>query len=181
MSEFPQIEKDFTEGWEEGYKQAKSEDAATITRLEAKVEMMQKVISWANNSLYGSNSFFLSPDGGPDDEHHLDRMIEELKKSNRKLSVSNVNKQAEIERYCKKAVIVPKWGVAEPCSDYWYQMDTPFGRYKILDRGEYGFAWKRPGREPFMGLRLDLNDAKAAAENDYVKRVRAALNGEGGA
>ena len=44
MSEFPQIEKDFTEGWEEGYKQAKSETADTITRQQAEIERLREAL-----------------------------------------------------------------------------------------------------------------------------------------
>ena len=43
------------------------------------LEMMRKVIAWANNSLYGSHGFFLSLNGGEPNEHHLDSAIEELK------------------------------------------------------------------------------------------------------
>ena len=42
MSYFPKIEKEFTEGWEEGYKQAKSESADTITRQQAEIESILK-------------------------------------------------------------------------------------------------------------------------------------------
>ena len=48
-------------------------------KAEAERDEARKVIAWANNSLYGSHGFFLSLDGGPANEHHLDNGIEELK------------------------------------------------------------------------------------------------------
>lgn len=39
----------------------------------------KRVIAWANNSLFGSHGFFLSVNGGPANEHHLDEAIEKLK------------------------------------------------------------------------------------------------------
>jgi hypothetical protein len=41
------------------------------------------VITEANNSLFGSQGYFLSLNGGPADKHHLSRPIEELKRSTR--------------------------------------------------------------------------------------------------
>lgn len=40
----------------------------------------REAIAWANNSLYGSHGFFLSTRGDtPNDPHHLDRPIEDMK------------------------------------------------------------------------------------------------------
>jgi len=72
-------------------------------------------------------------------------------------------------------VRIPGWGEAEPNSGYQHQMDTPFGRYTIADRGEYGFGWKRPAFHPFMGFETTLQGAKDAAEIDYENRVTLAL------
>jgi hypothetical protein len=72
-------------------------------------------------------------------------------------------------------VIIPKWGASEPSSGYHYQMDTPFGRYTIAGRGEYGYGWKRPAYHPYMGFEAELADAKEAAEIDYENRVKSAL------
>jgi hypothetical protein len=62
---------------------AEKEAQADLTRRLAEVtaerDAAQRVIAWANNSLYGSHGFFLSLDGGPADEHHLDSAIEQLK------------------------------------------------------------------------------------------------------
>lgn len=52
---------------------------ARAEKAEAERDAARKVIAWANNSLYGSHGFFLSLDGGPANEHHLDNGIEELK------------------------------------------------------------------------------------------------------
>lgn len=72
-------------------------------------------------------------------------------------------------------VKIPGWGVAGPNSGYWYQMDTPFGRYTIHDKGEHGFGWKRPAYHPFMGFCSDLDVAKNEAQIDYERRVLMAL------
>lgn len=53
----------------------------------AEIDVMRAAIAWANNSLFGSHSFFLSTNGGEPDEHHLDRAIEELKTLVRRASL----------------------------------------------------------------------------------------------
>ncbi len=55
------------------------EAAAELTRLRERNAELEKVIAWANNSLFGSHGFFLSINDGPDNEHHLDEAIENLK------------------------------------------------------------------------------------------------------
>lgn len=57
--------------------------AAELTRLRERNAELEKVIAWANNSLFGSHEFFLSINGGKDNEHHLDEGIENLKQHNR--------------------------------------------------------------------------------------------------
>lgn len=47
-------------------------------------DIRERAIAWANNSLYGSLGFFLSMNGGPADEHHLDRGIEDMKQYSNK-------------------------------------------------------------------------------------------------
>lgn len=56
---------------------------AHIKQLEQTIAKLEKVIGWANNSLYGSHGFFLSTNGGEDNEHHLDSAIEKLKEQTR--------------------------------------------------------------------------------------------------
>ena len=56
---------------------------AELTRLRERNAELEKVIAWANNSLFGSHEFFLSINGGKDNEHHLDEGIENLKQHNR--------------------------------------------------------------------------------------------------
>lgn len=48
-----------------------------------RIEELQTVIAWANNSLFGSHGFFLSDKGESDNEHHLDSAIENLKSTTR--------------------------------------------------------------------------------------------------
>lgn len=51
-----------------------------IIRLhEALINPIREVVAKANNSLYGSQGFFLSLDGGPADKYHLARPIEKMK------------------------------------------------------------------------------------------------------
>lgn len=56
--------------------------------LTTKLAEAERVIAWANNSLFGSHGFFLSLDGGPTNEHHLDEPIEDLKRRSRQLSIA---------------------------------------------------------------------------------------------
>jgi len=49
-----------------------------LDRIEA-MEASREVIAEANNSLYGSQGFFLSANGGEPDKYHLARPIEKLK------------------------------------------------------------------------------------------------------
>jgi hypothetical protein len=74
-------------------------------------------------------------------------------------------------------VNMPGWGKSEPNSGYQHQMDTPFGRYTVVSRGEYGFGWKRPAYFPYMGFEPTEDFAKNAAEVDYRNRVKLAVEG----
>lgn len=47
--------------------------------LRKQLDESREAIAWANNSLFGSHSFFLSLNGGPANAHHLDEAIEDLK------------------------------------------------------------------------------------------------------
>ena len=53
--------------------------------------------------------------------------------------------------------------------------DCPFGRYYIVDRGEFGFGWKRAGSYIFMGFEPSEAAAISAAQADYEKRVLSCL------
>ncbi len=55
-----------------------------VIELENRISELEAAIAWANNSLFGSHGFFLSLDGGPANEHHLDTAIEKLKEQARK-------------------------------------------------------------------------------------------------
>lgn len=50
-----------------------------IAALQAERDEARLLVAWANNSLYGSQGYFHSKNGGPFDEHHLDSAIEEIK------------------------------------------------------------------------------------------------------
>lgn len=54
--------------------------ATAITSLRNQLEEAKAVVTEANNSLYGSQNFFLSTDGGEPDKYHLARPIEDLKR-----------------------------------------------------------------------------------------------------
>lgn len=71
---------------------------------DAEIAKLKAAIAWANNSLFGSHGFFLSLNGGADDEHHLDLAIEDLKGRNgkadaliRELVAALADRDAEIE------------------------------------------------------------------------------------
>ena len=55
------------------------EAADTIASLRKQLEDAREVITEANNSLYGSQCYFLSLDGGPPNKYHLAEGIERLK------------------------------------------------------------------------------------------------------
>jgi len=55
------------------------EAADEIERLREELENAREVITEANNSLYGSQGYFLSLDGGPPNKYHLAEGIEKLK------------------------------------------------------------------------------------------------------
>lgn len=59
--------------------------ATAITSLRNQLAEAKAVITEANNSLYGSQGFFLSTDGGAPDKYHLARPIEDLKARSNKL------------------------------------------------------------------------------------------------
>ena len=53
--------------------------AAEIERLRRERDEARTIVVEANNSLYGSQGYFHSTNGGPFDKYHLARPIEELK------------------------------------------------------------------------------------------------------
>ena len=55
------------------------ESAAEIERLRRERDEARTIVVEANNSLYGSQGYFHSTNGGPFDKYHLARPIEELK------------------------------------------------------------------------------------------------------
>ena len=60
-------------------------DAITdLATLRKQLENAREVIIEANNSLYGSQGYFLSLDGGPPNKYHLAEGIEKLKSNARK-------------------------------------------------------------------------------------------------
>ena len=64
------------------------EAADTIATLRKQLENAREVIIEANNSLYGSQGYFLSLNGGPPNKYHLAEGIEELKSNVRRLGIS---------------------------------------------------------------------------------------------
>ena len=72
------------------------------------------MIAWANNSLYGSHGFFLSLDGGPANEHHLDNGIEELKDIvRRKFSNGTAMIWQPIETAPRDGTLIDLWSSRE--------------------------------------------------------------------
>lgn len=58
--------------------------AAEIAELKRRLEEAQALVTEANNSLYGSQGYFHSLNGGPFDKYHLASGIETVKESSRK-------------------------------------------------------------------------------------------------
>lgn len=54
--------------------------------------------------------------------------------------------------------------------------DSPFGRYYIANRGEYGFGWTRPGAFIFQGFEKTEEAAQAAAKADFERRILLSLD-----
>lgn len=63
----------------------------------ARIATLERVIAWANNSLFGSHNFFLSLNGGEDNEHHLDTAIEKLKEQTRNYWSRIANLEDELD------------------------------------------------------------------------------------
>ncbi|PJN95866.1 hypothetical protein CNY89_05985 [Amaricoccus sp. HAR-UPW-R2A-40] len=61
-----------------------SAQAATIATLTAERDEARALVAEANNSLYGSQNYFHSLNGGDFDKHHLSRGIEELKETSKR-------------------------------------------------------------------------------------------------
>ena len=72
-------------------------------RLERERDEAQEAIAWANNSLFGSQGFFLATNGGENDLHHLDRAIERLKADAR--YADRERNKAEAERDALRATL----------------------------------------------------------------------------
>lgn len=56
---------------------------ARIAELERERDEARQLVAEANNSLYGSQGYFHSSNGGPFDKYHLATAIEKLKESGR--------------------------------------------------------------------------------------------------
>lgn len=66
-------------GYDDRKDAALAEAAAAIERLVAERDEARALVAEANNSLYGSQGYFHSVDGGPFDKHHLSSAIEAMK------------------------------------------------------------------------------------------------------
>lgn len=70
------------------------------------------------------------------------------------------------------------WSPRNDQPQYEVCADTPFGRYKISNKGEYGFGWMQPRQTVWSGFLPTLEKAKAAAQADYEARIRSALSAQ---
>lgn len=73
------------------------------------------------------------------------------------------------------AVKALEWSPRNDQPAYEVCADTPFGRYKISNRGEYGYGWQQPRQTVWSGFLPTSAEAKAAAQADYEQRIRSAL------
>ena len=75
----------------------------TLRALSAENAAARKVITAANNSLHGSNNYFLSTDGGELNERHLSDPIERIKEQTRTLHAENTALKAQRDAAIKRA------------------------------------------------------------------------------
>ena len=71
-----------------------------------------------------------------------------------------------------------EWSPRNDQLQYEVCADTPFGRYKTSNKGEYGFGWMQPRQTVWSGFLPTLEEAKAAAKTDYEARIRSALSAQ---
>ncbi|MGQ3080640.1 MULTISPECIES: hypothetical protein [Rhizobium/Agrobacterium group] len=71
-----------------------------------------------------------------------------------------------------------EWSPRNDQPQYEVCADTPFGRYKTSNKGEYGFGWMQPRQTVWSGFLPTLEEAKAAAQADYEARIRSALSAQ---
>lgn len=147
-----------------------------LRALAAENAKLKEVITEANNSLYGSQGFFLSLDGGEPDKHHLSRGIEKIKESARKKATT-----------APVAVVRDLvWEDDFIASPFPYQIwadnggsgapDDPFEKFNNFRVFEpflmHPIGPKGDGSDEFE----TLEEAKAAAQQDYTRRILSALN-----
>ena len=84
----------------------KEADAA-LSKADEQVRELERVIANANNSLFGSHGFFLSLNGGPNDEHHLDRATEALKSRVRAAERELANAREALSFYANPEIYKP--------------------------------------------------------------------------
>lgn len=71
-----------------------------------------------------------------------------------------------------------EWSPRNDQPQYEVCADTPFGRYKTSNKGEYGFGWMQPRQTVWSGFLPTLEEAKAAAQSHYESRIRSALSAQ---
>lgn len=71
-----------------------------------------------------------------------------------------------------------EWSPRNDQPQYEVCADTPFGRYKTSNKGEYGFGWMQPRQTVWSGFLPTLEEAKAAAQADYEARILSALSAQ---
>lgn len=69
------------------------------------------------------------------------------------------------------------WSPRNDQPQYEVCADTPFGRYKISNRGEYGYGWQQPRQMVWSGFLPTVHEAKAA-QTDWEARIRSTLSTE---
>ena len=100
------------------------EAAAEIERLRRERDEARTIVVEANNSLYGSQGYFHSTNGGPFDKYHLARPIEELKSRARDALTAESAVAAAWEEAAKIAeakaleFLSPEYATGQPLSSF---------------------------------------------------------------
>lgn len=80
---------------------ALAEAGAEIGRLRSELAEAKSAITEANNSLFGSQGYFLSLNGGAADKYHLSRAIEDMKASGRKSDRALLDAQEALKPFAR--------------------------------------------------------------------------------
>ena len=107
------------------------------------------------------------------DLHEIGRIDESRRSPSFRFTVEHLRSLASPAPAVKVKPLI--WSPRNDTPQYEVCADTPFGRYKIATKGQYGFGWCQPRQYSWSGFLPTLNEAKAAAQSDYEARILSAI------